>query len=88
MFKVIKGSRIELDAADCDWLNDNAYHSIEINRAGSAISIHFDGNVILSANDSSLGAGKVGVGSYNDSAVPSNPPSAQSTPRMTITTNH
>ncbi|HHJ80899.1 MAG TPA: hypothetical protein ENJ65_04620, partial [Candidatus Tenderia electrophaga] len=68
LFKVINGSRTALAAVSSDWLNDNAYHSIEINRTGSAISVRFDGNVILSANDNSLGAGKVGVGSYNDSA--------------------
>jgi len=39
-----------------------------VTRTGSAISVRFDGNIILSADDSSLGAGKVGVGSFNDSA--------------------
>ncbi len=69
LFKVINGSRTLLETANSgDWLNDNAYHSIEVKRTGSAISVRFDGNVILNANDSSLGAGKVGVGSYNDSA--------------------
>jgi len=69
LFKVINGSRsAALATADSDWLNDNAYHSIEIKRTGSAIRVHFDGNLILSADDNSLGAGKVGVGSFNDSA--------------------
>ncbi|HHI92021.1 MAG TPA: hypothetical protein ENK04_00690 [Gammaproteobacteria bacterium] len=68
LFKVIGGNRTPLATADSDWLSDNAYHSIEISRAGSAISVRFDGNVLLSANDNSLGAGKVGVGSFNDSA--------------------
>jgi len=69
LFKVINGSRsTALATAESDWLNDNAYHSIEIKRTGSAIRVHFDGNLILSADDNSLGAGKVGVGSFNDSA--------------------
>ncbi len=69
LFKVINGNRTLLETANSgDWLNDNAYHSIEVTRIGSDISVRFDGNVILNANDSSLGAGKVGVGSYNDSA--------------------
>ncbi|MCF6254694.1 MAG: immunoglobulin domain-containing protein [Gammaproteobacteria bacterium] len=69
LFKVINGSRTLLETANSgDWLNDNAYHSIEVKRIESAISVRFDGNVILNANDGSLGAGKVGVGSYNDSA--------------------
>ena len=69
LFKVINGSRsAALATADSDWLNDNAYHSIEIKRIGNAISVRFDDNLILSADDNSLGAGKVGVGSFNDSA--------------------
>ncbi|MCF6254693.1 MAG: alginate lyase family protein [Gammaproteobacteria bacterium] len=69
LFKVINGSRTLLETANsADWLNDNAYHSIEVKRIGSDISVRFDGNVILNASDGSLGAGKIGVGSYNDSA--------------------
>jgi len=103
--KVIKGTRTELVAADreVDWLSDNAYHSIEVSRAGGVITVRFDGRVVLSGTDNSLGAGRVGVGSFNDSAyfddvsvtgtaatVPGNtsPPSTPSTPRVTITTNH
>jgi len=69
LFKVINGSRqAALATADSDWLDDNAYHAIEITREGSAIRVRFDGNLILSADDASLGEGKVGVGSFNDSA--------------------
>jgi len=66
--KVSNGSRIELVTADSDWLKDNDYHKIEVSRAGSEIKVYFDSRLILSANDDSLGAGKIGVGSYNDSA--------------------
>ncbi len=69
LFKVVDGNRTLLATADSgDWLNDNAYHSIKINRTGSTISVYFDGTLILRTDDSSLGAGRVGVGSYNDSA--------------------
>jgi len=69
LFKVINGSRsVALATADSDWLNDNAYHSIEVRRTSSDIRVHFDDNLILSVDDDSLGAGKVGVGSFNDSS--------------------
>ena len=68
LFKVIGGSRIELATASADWLYDNNYHLVEVNRLGSTISVLFDGNVIMSADDNSLGEGRLGVGSYNDSA--------------------
>ena len=69
LFKVVNGTRAAaLATATQDWLNDNAYHNIEVSRAGNAITVKFDGNVILSANDGSLGAGRVGVGSFNDAA--------------------
>ncbi len=69
LFKVVNGTRAAaLATATQDWLNDNAYHNIEVSRAGNAITVKFDGNVILSATDNSLGAGRVGVGSFNDAA--------------------
>ncbi|MCF6325557.1 MAG: DUF5011 domain-containing protein [Gammaproteobacteria bacterium] len=69
LFKVIDGERIELGTpASSDRLNDNGYHSIEVSRTGSLLNVLFDGSLILSADDSDLGAGRVGVGSYNDAA--------------------
>ncbi|MCF6324799.1 MAG: alginate lyase family protein [Gammaproteobacteria bacterium] len=69
LFKVIDGNRTALPKeASSDWLTDNLYHRIVISRSGSEIKVYFDGTLILSATDSSLGAGRVGVGSYNDSA--------------------
>ncbi len=68
LFKVVDGSRIELATATADWLNDNAYHRIEVSRVDDDITVSFDGNLIMSANDSTFGVGKVGVGSFNDSA--------------------
>jgi len=103
LFKVIRGVRgAALATASQDWLTDNAYHSIEVSRAGSVIIVLFDGEEVMRATDNSLGAGRVGVGSFNDSAyfddvsvtgaaatVPgTNPPSTPSTPRVIIITNH
>jgi len=68
LFKVVRGRRTELATADSDWLSDNAYHNIEVSRAGNSVTVRFDGNLILSANDDSPKVGKVGVGSLNDSA--------------------
>jgi len=69
LFKVVNGVRnAALATADSDWLTDNIYHSIKVSRVGSEIEVYFDDNLILSANDSTFGTGKVGVGGYNDAA--------------------
>jgi len=69
LFKVVGGARSAVsDLASSDWLNDNAYHSVKVSRVGNDIKVYFDDNLILSASDGTLGAGQVGVGSYNDAA--------------------
>ncbi len=68
LFKVVEGNRSALATAGDDWLNDNAYHSVKVSRVGSNIKIHFDDNLIMSTSDSTFGAGRVGVGSFNDAA--------------------
>jgi len=68
LFKVVNGIRSALATADSDWLTDNLYHRIEVSRVGSEIKVNFDGALIMSASDSTFGAGQVGVGSFNDSA--------------------
>jgi hypothetical protein len=68
LFIVLDGVRQELDTANTDWLQDNAYHNIEVIRSGSNIAVKFDGTQILSATDATHGLGQLGVGSYNDSA--------------------
>lgn len=47
--------------------NDGNYHALKITRNGSEIRAYFDGVNILSATDNALGAGLIGVGSFNDS---------------------
>jgi len=66
--KIENGNGVELVTAANDWLNDNFYHAIKVSRLGSEIKVYFDDNLIMSASDSTFGAGQVGVGSYNDSA--------------------
>ncbi|MCF6324800.1 MAG: alginate lyase family protein [Gammaproteobacteria bacterium] len=68
LFKVESGSRTTLATANINGPSDDAYHRIEVSRAGSAISVYFDGSLMLSANDNRRGVGQVGVGSYNDAA--------------------
>ena len=71
LFKVSDGSRAELTtpgSVETDWLTDNLYHRISVSRTGSNITVHFDGNLVMSVTDSTFGAGKVGVGSLNDTA--------------------
>jgi len=73
LFKVASGSRSELAKAtdtgtDKGWLNDNNYHAIEIVHNGSQISATIDGNALLSAIDATFSLGRLGVGSFNDSA--------------------
>jgi len=69
LFKVVDGTRAAaLDTADEDWLNDNSYHGIKVSRVGDEISVYFDDILIMNANDNTFGVGRVGVGSYNDSA--------------------
>ncbi len=68
LFKVESGRRSELATATTDWLNDNLYHAIDIVRSGDQIRVTFDGNMLLSATDATFAMGRLGVGSFNDSA--------------------
>ena len=68
LYKVIDGARELIATATSDWLNDNNYHNAEVRRVDSFIEIRFDDNVVIQTNDSTFSSGKVGLGSYNDSA--------------------
>ncbi len=68
LFRVVDGSREELNTASSDWVTDAAYHTVEISRQGNWIEVRFDNAVILQTTDSTFGAGQLGLGSYNDSA--------------------
>jgi PKD repeat protein len=47
---------------------DSSYHDIEITRVGDTITVKMDGVTTFTAADSTFGAGRIGLGSYNDSA--------------------
>ena len=68
LFKVVGGLRQTL--ADSNYaIPDNEYHPIEVSRVGSLITVKADGAVIMQANDATFGAGRVGIGAFNDAAL-------------------
>jgi hypothetical protein len=68
LFKVVGGVRQPALATGSYAIPDNEYHQIEVSRAGSAITVKADGAVIMQANDATFGAGRVGIGAFNDAA--------------------
>jgi len=68
LFKVVKGARQQIAIAGQDWMTDNFYHAVEISRNGGEINVLFDGATVLTATDAAFPSGRVGVGSFNDSA--------------------
>ncbi len=67
LFRVVDGSREELITADTDWVTDTSYHAVEIRRQGDRIEIQFDNNVVFQVSDNTFVAGRLGLGSFNDS---------------------
>jgi len=67
LFKVINGIRQELATATASIIDDE-YHTVEVRRITDNITVKFDNNIVLQITDSSLPIGRLGVGSYNDSA--------------------
>jgi PKD repeat protein len=47
---------------------DDSYHDIEITREDNSITVKMDGDTKFTATDSTFGAGRIGLGSFNDSA--------------------
>jgi hypothetical protein len=47
---------------------DDLWHNVEITRVGSDITVKIDGITAFAAIDSTFDVGKIGLGSYNDSA--------------------
>src|SRR5687768_17174538 len=68
LFKVVGGVRQPALATGNYAIPDNQYHSIEVSRAGSLVTVKADGSVIMQANDATFGAGRVGIGAFNDAA--------------------
>ena len=68
LFKVASGVRELIGTATAGSIPDEAYHEIELRRIGNSIEVRFDGALVLAAEDSTFPSGKLGLGSYNDSA--------------------
>ncbi|MCF6261133.1 MAG: Ig-like domain-containing protein [Gammaproteobacteria bacterium] len=68
LFKVVNGARQQIAIAGQDWITDNFYHAVEISRNGGEITVLFDGATVLTATDTAFLTGRLGVGSFNDSA--------------------
>jgi len=67
LFKVVNGIRQELGTATAS-ITDDQYHTVEVRRVADNIEIRFDDEVVLQKIDSSFPIGRLGVGSFNDSA--------------------
>jgi hypothetical protein len=67
LFKVVNGQRETIANATRAGFFDNDYHTIEVARTGTLIQVSVGGTQILSANDPTFGAGRIGLGSFNDS---------------------
>jgi len=69
LFRMYNASRIALATATVSGIPDNGYHTVTISRTGTHVHVLLDGASILIASSSLLEAtGRVGIGSYNDSA--------------------
>ncbi|HEV8398076.1 MAG TPA: PKD domain-containing protein, partial [Vicinamibacterales bacterium] len=68
LFKVVGGVRQPALANGNYAIPDNEYHQIEVSRAGSLITVKADGAVLMQANDATFGAGRIGIGAFNDAA--------------------
>jgi chitodextrinase len=68
LFKVVGGVRQPALATANVAIPDNNYHLVAVARTGSLITVSFDGAPIMQATDATFGAGRIGVGGYNDAA--------------------
>ncbi len=68
LFKVVNGARQQIAVAGQGWITDNLYHAVEISRNGDEVTVLFDGTTVLTATDTAFPTGRLGVGSFNDSA--------------------
>ena len=48
-----------------DW-GSEVWHRVRLERLGSAIRVFFDGDEVIACEDATLGAGRIGVGSFDD----------------------
>ena len=67
IYQLENGVRTRLDGYSGRTLEDGRYHSIKIIRKGTRVTVYYDSNKILDDSDATFGAGKIAVGSFNDS---------------------
>lgn len=67
VFLVKDGTRTELANARTNTIPDNSYHRYAFRRQDGGIEMLFDEQVVAGVANIVLGAGQVGVGSFNDS---------------------
>ena len=69
LFKVVNGQRYTIATATQAGFFDNDYHTIEVTRSGALISAYrWAAPRSVTASDSTFGAGRLGIGSFNDAA--------------------
>ncbi len=68
LFKVSSTNRQELATATSSWLLDEQYHTIQLSHILGEIEVRFDNNIVFQYTDTSVADGKIGLGSFNDSA--------------------
>jgi hypothetical protein len=68
LFKVAGGVRQPALATANFAIPNNNYHLVAVARNGSLITVSFDGATIMQASDATFGAGRIGIGGFNDAA--------------------
>jgi len=68
LFLVDGGVRQEIATVTQSLLIDDEYHDVEVRRTGDTIEVRFDNTMVVQIVDSIFLTGKLGLGSFNDSA--------------------
>jgi len=69
LFRINNGEREYVAQTEYFPVPDNKYHNISIIRIKNNIKVYFDNEKILETWDGRFGAGKIGIGSFNDMSL-------------------
>jgi len=69
LVKIANGSDTVLAQQTAVTIPDNGWHQVTVERIGANIKVGFDGKTILTAADSTFGAGRLGIGGFNDASL-------------------
>ncbi len=61
------GISYDLDSFNSSVLADQNWHHVKLTAANGTFSVYYDNQLVLSASDNTFGAGRIGLGSKNDS---------------------